>query len=70
MGIKDTFEKAKQLAAEHGDKTDQGVDKAAEAAKKRTGGKYDEHIDTARERASDSLRQRQEADQDDRKRER
>jgi hypothetical protein len=44
-----TFDKLKQKAQQFGrdnsEKVREGVDKMAEAAKKRTGGKYDDRID-------------------------
>jgi MT0933-like antitoxin protein len=43
----DFFDQAKKLASEHEDLVDQGLDKAADLVKDKTGGKYDEHIDTA-----------------------
>ncbi|HLU97368.1 MAG TPA: antitoxin [Thermobifida alba] len=64
MGIKDTFDKAKKLAGKHSDKVEQGLDKGAEQAKQRTGGKYDEHIDKAGETAGDYVRKQGEQDQE------
>ncbi|TDQ48746.1 antitoxin [Actinorugispora endophytica] len=52
----DAFDKAKRLAGEHSDKAEKGIDKAAEMAKKKTGGKYDEHIDKAGDSAGEYLR--------------
>ena len=46
----DFFDQAKKLASEHEDLVDQGLDKAADLVKDKTGGKYDEHIDTAQEK--------------------
>jgi hypothetical protein len=46
----DFFDQAKKLASEHEDLVDQGLDKAADLAKGKTGGKYDEHIDTAEDK--------------------
>jgi antitoxin protein of toxin-antitoxin system len=46
----DFFDQAKKLAGEHSDLVDQGLDKAADLAKDRTGGKYDEHIDTVEDK--------------------
>ena len=46
----DFFDQAKKFASEHEDLVDQGLDKAAELAKDKTGGKYDEHIDTAQDK--------------------
>lgn len=49
------FDKVKSLLGEHSTKAEelakQGIDKTAQAAKERTGGKYDEHIDTASAKA-------------------
>ena len=50
MGI---FDKVKNLAGQHGDKVDEGLTKAGEMAKEKTGGKYDEQIDTAVDKARD-----------------
>ena len=44
------FDQAKKLASEHSDLVDKGLDKASELAKEKTGGKYDEHIETAQEK--------------------
>ncbi len=46
----DFFEQAKKFASEHEDLVDSGLDKAADMAKNKTGGKYDEHIDTAEDK--------------------
>ena len=43
----DFFDQAKKLASEHEDLVDKGLDKASDMAKEKTGGKYDEHIETA-----------------------
>lgn len=49
------FDKVKSLLGDHDAKAEelarQGIDKAAQAAKDRTGGKYDEHIDAAATKA-------------------
>lgn len=48
------LDKAKDLAEQHDDKVDQGLEKAGDFADQKTGGKYDEQIDkgvdTAQER--------------------
>ncbi|HZN71949.1 MAG TPA: antitoxin [Micromonosporaceae bacterium] len=53
MGITDSagdmFDKAKGKLAGHGDDVQQGVDKAAEAADEKTGGKYSDKIDKGAE---------------------
>jgi hypothetical protein len=46
----DFLEQAKKLASEHSDLVDKGLDKGADLAKEKTGGKYDEHIETAEEK--------------------
>lgn len=50
-GMKD---KAIDLAKQHDDKIDQGIDKAADAADKATKGKYTDKIDNAAEKAKDA----------------
>jgi hypothetical protein len=50
MGFMD---KAKALLNQHGDKVDDGIDKVADVADDKTGGKYSEHIDTGAEKAKD-----------------
>lgn len=39
----------------HGDKIDQGIDKAAALADKKTGGKHGDKIDSATQKAKDAL---------------
>jgi hypothetical protein len=51
----DFFDQAKKLASEHEDLVDQGLDKAADLVKDKTGGKYDEHIDTAEDKLESFL---------------
>jgi hypothetical protein len=46
-------DKAVDLAAEHGDKITDGVDKATDVVDDKTGGKYTEHLDTADEKVSE-----------------
>ena len=59
-GLKD---KAVDLAKEHDDKIDQGIDKAAAAADKATKGKYTEKIDGAAEKAKDAYEKPQDQQQ-------
>ncbi len=62
MGFLDKFkgrtdeikEKASGIAAEHGDKINSGIDKAAGLANKATKGKYDNQIDGAAAKAKDA----------------
>ncbi len=51
-GLKD---KAAELAREHGDKIDSGIDKAADLADKATKGKYSDKIDGASDKAKDAV---------------
>jgi MT0933-like antitoxin protein len=46
----DFFEQAKKLASEHEDLVDTGLDKANDLVSEKTGGKYDQHIDTGEEK--------------------
>jgi len=63
MGFLDKFkghkdelkDKATELAAEHSDKIDAGIDKAADLANKATKGKFDEKIDAAADKAKDGV---------------
>lgn len=54
MGIFDKFKKkAADVAGEHGDKIEAGIDKAAEVADDKTGGKYTDKIESGSEKAKD-----------------
>lgn len=55
MGIGDFVDKAKDLAAEHKDKVEEGIDKAADMVDEKTGGKYSDQVDTGAEKAKDLL---------------
>ncbi|WP_017592382.1 antitoxin [Nocardiopsis potens] len=55
-GIGDAFEKVKKAATENSEKVAEGVGKAAEYAKEKTGGKYDDKIDKAGGAATEYLR--------------
>lgn len=56
MGFLDKFKKkASGLADEHGDKAKDAVDKGADFADDKTGGKYSQHIDTGAEKAKDVI---------------
>jgi MT0933-like antitoxin protein len=63
MGI---FDKAKDLAAKHSDAISGGIDKAADIADQRTGGKHAERIDqgseTVKDRVGDYLGRDQETE--------
>lgn len=45
------MDKIRSMAGKHSDKVRKGLDQAAETADRKTGGKYGEKIDTARDRA-------------------
>ncbi len=49
--VKGLVDKGQELAAEHSDKVQEVIDKAADLADEKTGGKYSEHIDKAAEAA-------------------
>ena len=49
------MDKAKKLASEHSDLADEGLDKAAEMAGEKTGGKYDEQIETGEDKVEGYL---------------
>ena len=52
MGI---IDKIKGLVGGNADKAEQAIDKAADVADSKTGGKYSDHIDTAAEKAKDTV---------------
>jgi hypothetical protein len=52
MGI---FDKAKDLANEHNDQVDQGIDKAAEIIDQKTGGEHSQQIQEGAQRADDAI---------------
>ena len=53
MGIGDMADKAKDLVGGNKDAVKGGIDKAADAADKATGGKATDHINTGAEKAKD-----------------
>jgi hypothetical protein len=54
VGIFDKFKKkAADVAEEHGDNIEAGIDKAAEVADDKTGGKYTDKIESGSEKAKD-----------------
>ena len=53
--MSDFLDQAKKLASEHSELVDEGLDKAADMAKEKTGGKYDEQIDAGEEKVEDFL---------------
>ncbi len=52
MGLLD---KAKDLLAKNKDKAAQGVEKVSEIAKSKTGGKHEDKIDQAKQKAQEGL---------------
>ena len=56
MGMMDKMkDKAKEAAGQHGDKVDEGMDKAGAAAKEKTGGQHDEQIDQGVDKAKEAM---------------
>jgi antitoxin protein of toxin-antitoxin system len=56
MGLFDKIkDKAAQMAGQHGDKAEEGIDKAAEFADEKTGGKHSDKIDTGAQKAKDAM---------------
>jgi len=56
MGFLDKLRgKATDAVDKHGDKIAGGIDKAADAADKKTGGKHGKKIDTGADKAKDAL---------------
>ncbi|MYS80419.1 antitoxin [Streptomyces sp. SID5474] len=56
MGVFNTIKaKAEGLLGQHGDKADKGIDKAAEIADRKTGGKHTDTIHGASDKAKESL---------------
>jgi hypothetical protein len=55
MGLGDIVNKAKDLAADHPDQADQGIDKAGDAVDARTGGTHASQVDKAQEAVKDRL---------------
>lgn len=53
MGFDELKNKAQELAGQHGDKVEQGVDKGAEFAKDKFG--HEEQVDSAADKAKDFL---------------
>lgn len=47
--------KAGDLARQHGDKVDSGIDKAGQTIDSKTGGKYSDKIDTGVDKAKDAM---------------
>ncbi|KJK45254.1 hypothetical protein UK23_26830 [Lentzea aerocolonigenes] len=56
MGFDELKDKAKDLIGQHGDKVDQGVERAGQFADEKTGGQHSEHIDKGEEKLKEGLR--------------
>lgn len=54
---KEAAEKAGDLAAEHSDKVDTGIDKGGELIDKATGGRFTDQLDTVQDKAHDAVDQ-------------
>ena len=56
MGFLDRFKKkAADLAEDHGDKIEGAIDKAADVADDKTGGKYSDKIESGADAAKDAI---------------
>jgi hypothetical protein len=68
VGIGDKFDdmknKAKDALGQHGDKVDEGVDRAGKFADERTGGQHSERIQQGTEKAKEGLGRFRDQDQD------
>ena len=53
--MSDFMDEAKNLASEHSDIADQGLDQAADMAKEKTGGRFDSQIEGGEQKAEDYL---------------
>ena len=63
-GAESAFDKLKKAVGDNADKVEGLVDKAADAAKKATGGAHDDKIDKGAEAAADYLRKQAEKNKD------
>jgi antitoxin protein of toxin-antitoxin system len=63
MGIGDDMDKIKNAAGEHSEQVDQGLDKASEFVDEKTGNKYGDQIDKARDQVEQGLGQQEQPDQ-------
>jgi hypothetical protein len=56
--IKEKFgnkSKARDMARQHGDKADEGIERAGRTADEKTGGKYDDQIQKGTEKGKDAM---------------
>lgn len=57
MGLGENFDKIEDMASEHSDQVDKGLDKAGEFADEKTGHQHTEQIDKGREELEKRLGQ-------------
>jgi hypothetical protein len=57
MGLGDNLDKMKDVAGEHGEQVDQGLDKAGEFADEKTGHEHTDQIDKGRDAVEGQLNQ-------------
>ena len=55
MGFDEMKEKAKDMLGQHGDKAEEGIDKARDFADEKTGGKHSDQLDKAADQAKNRL---------------
>ena len=53
--LDDMKDKAKDMAGEHGDKIDEGMEKAGDFADEKTGGKHTDKIDRGMEKGREAI---------------
>lgn len=61
--MSDWMDKAKDLAGEHAEVVDKGLEQAEQMAKDKTGGKFDSQIESAEDQAENYLGTNQQGDQ-------
>lgn len=61
--MSDWMDKAKDLAGEHAEVVDKGLEQAEQMAKDKTGGKFDSQIESAGDQAENYLGTNQQGDQ-------
>lgn len=55
MGLDEIKDKASEMLSEHGDKIEEGLDKAADFVDDKTGGKFSDKIDSGVDKAKDFI---------------
>ena len=66
-GVSEIFNRLKQAVTGNPDKAERAVDKAADKAKKATGGSHDEKIDKGANKATEYLRKQSQEDKQNKK---